>query len=44
LPGGRGLLNAARTDGSIESFIGLLAKRTKKVATLEEIKEAGGKG
>jgi len=44
LPGGRGLLKAARPDGSIESFFGLLAGRTRKVATIEEINEAAAQG
>lgn len=37
LPDGRGMLKAARPSGTIEGFIGLLADRTKKVATIEEI-------
>lgn len=40
LPDGRGMLRAARATGTIDDFIGLLAGRTKKVATLEEINEA----
>ena len=40
LPDGRGLLRAARPTGTIDSFVGLLAGRTKKVASLEEIDEA----
>ena len=44
LPGGRGLLKAARPGGRIDSFIGLLAGRTKKVATIEEINEATARG
>ena len=40
LPDGRGMLKAAQTTGTINSFIGLLAQRTKKVATIEEINEA----
>jgi bifunctional DNA-binding transcriptional regulator/antitoxin component of YhaV-PrlF toxin-antitoxin module len=40
LPDGRGLLKAARPAGTIDGFVGLLAGRTKKVATLEEIDEA----
>jgi len=40
LPDGRGLLKAARTTGSIDGFVGLLAGRTKKVATIEEINDA----
>ncbi len=44
LPGGRGLLKAARPSGTIESFCGLLAGRTTKVATVEEINEATAQG
>lgn len=40
LPDGRGLLKAARTAGTIDDFVGLLAGRTKKIATIEEINEA----
>jgi antitoxin PrlF len=44
LPGGKGLLKAAPAKGKIDDVIGLLAKRSKKVATLEEISEAGARG
>jgi len=37
LPDGRGSLKAARRTGTIDGFVGLLAGRTKKVATIEEI-------
>jgi bifunctional DNA-binding transcriptional regulator/antitoxin component of YhaV-PrlF toxin-antitoxin module len=37
LPDATGILKAAPSDGTIDSFIGLLAGRTSKVATLEEI-------
>lgn len=40
LPDGRGILKAARRTGSIDGFIGLLADRTKKVASIDEINEA----
>jgi AbrB family looped-hinge helix DNA binding protein len=40
LPDARGILKAAQPTGTISGFVGLLAGRTKKVATLEEIKEA----
>ena len=40
LPGGQVQLEAARPSESWESFIGCLAGKTTKVATLEEIKEA----
>ena len=44
LPDGRGMLRAARPTGKIESFIGMLAGKTKKVATIEEINEAAAAG
>ena len=44
LPGGRGMLKAARSTGTIDGFVGLLAGRTRKVATLEEINEAAAQG
>ena len=44
LPDGRGMLKAARPAGTIDGFIGLLAGRTKKVATIEEINEASARG
>jgi bifunctional DNA-binding transcriptional regulator/antitoxin component of YhaV-PrlF toxin-antitoxin module len=37
LPDGRGMLKAAKPAGTIDGFIGLLAGRTKKIATIEEI-------
>lgn len=40
LPNGRGMLKAARPTGTIDGFIGLLADRTRKVATIEEINAA----
>ena len=40
LPGGRIEVRAARPSGSIEGFIGLLAGKTTKVATIEELTEA----
>jgi bifunctional DNA-binding transcriptional regulator/antitoxin component of YhaV-PrlF toxin-antitoxin module len=40
LPGARAVLKAAQPEGTIEGFVGLLAGRTRKVATLEEINEA----
>ena len=39
-PDGRGVLQAARQTGTIADFVGLLAGRTKKVATIEEINAA----
>ncbi len=44
LPDGRGVLKAAKRTGAISSFVGLLAGRTKKVATIEEINEAAARG
>ena len=44
LPDGRGVLKAARPTGEIGSFVGLLAGRSKKVATIEEINEAAARG
>mgnify|MGYP001612466576 CR=1 FL=1 len=43
LPDGRGILKAARLTGTIADFVGLLAGRTKKIATIEEINEASAK-
>ena len=40
LPDGRGVLKAARPVGAMDGFIGLLAGRTRKVATIEEINAA----
>ncbi len=44
LPDGRGVIKAARPGGTIDDFIGFLAGKTKKVATLEEINEAAAAG
>ncbi|MGL6110174.1 MAG: AbrB/MazE/SpoVT family DNA-binding domain-containing protein [Rubrivivax sp.] len=44
VPDGRGILKAARPSGTIGGFVGLLAGRTKKVATLEEMNEATARG
>ena len=40
LPDGRVILKAARPAGKIDAFLGLLAGKTKKIATLDEINEA----
>ena len=40
LPGGELRIRAARPTGTIDSFIGILAGRTDKVATIEEMNEA----
>jgi bifunctional DNA-binding transcriptional regulator/antitoxin component of YhaV-PrlF toxin-antitoxin module len=44
LPNGQGLVRAARRTGKIEDFFGVLAGKTKKVATLEEINDAIERG
>jgi bifunctional DNA-binding transcriptional regulator/antitoxin component of YhaV-PrlF toxin-antitoxin module len=44
LPNGEGIVRAARPTGSIDRFIGMLAGKTKKVATIEEMNEAARKG
>ncbi len=44
LPDGRGVITAARATGTISSFIGMLAGRTAKVATIEEINDASAQG
>jgi bifunctional DNA-binding transcriptional regulator/antitoxin component of YhaV-PrlF toxin-antitoxin module len=44
LPDGRGVIRAARRHGKIQDFFGLLAGKTKKVATIEEINEAAARG
>jgi bifunctional DNA-binding transcriptional regulator/antitoxin component of YhaV-PrlF toxin-antitoxin module len=40
LPDGELRMRAARSAGSIDGFIGLLADKTGKVATIEEMNEA----
>lgn len=44
LPDGRGVLKAAKPTGSIGDFIGLLAGRSPKVASIEDIATAIAKG
>jgi AbrB family looped-hinge helix DNA binding protein len=44
LPDGRVALRAARPVGAMDDFIGLLAGKTKTVATLEEINDAAAAG
>ena len=44
LPDGRIEVKAARTNGSIDDFIGFLAGKTRKVATIEEISQAAADG
>jgi 5'-nucleotidase len=43
LPDGRGVLKVARPAGTIDSFVGLLAGQSKKVATIEEINAAAAR-
>jgi bifunctional DNA-binding transcriptional regulator/antitoxin component of YhaV-PrlF toxin-antitoxin module len=40
LPGGRGVLKAARLGQTMDGFVGLLAGRTEKVATMDEMNGA----
>lgn len=40
LPDGRGIIKAVRPGGTMNDFIGLLAGKTEKVATIEEINVA----
>ena len=44
LPGGELRVRAVNTAGTIDGFIGLLAGRTTKVATIEEMNEAAASG
>lgn len=44
LPDGRVSLRAAKPSGTIDDFLGLLAGKTTKVATLDEINEAAAAG
>jgi hypothetical protein len=44
LPDGRVSLKAMRPSGKIDSFLGLLAGKKEKVASLEEINEAAASG
>ena len=44
LPDGKGLIRAARPSGKIQDFFGVLAGKTKKVATIEEMNEAAAEG
>lgn len=44
LSGARGIIKAVQPSGTMDSFIGLLAGRTTKVGTLEEIEEASARG
>ena len=44
LPDGRVTLQAERPTGTIDSFVGLLSGKTKKIATLDEINNAASAG
>jgi len=44
LPGGQLRRRAAQPRGTIDSFMGLLAGKTEKVATIEEMNEAAAAG
>jgi bifunctional DNA-binding transcriptional regulator/antitoxin component of YhaV-PrlF toxin-antitoxin module len=44
MSGGELRLRAARSTGMIDGFLGVLAGKTKKIATLEEINEAAASG
>ena len=44
LPDGRALLKAGRSTGSIADFVGLLAGKTQKLATIDEINAAAVRG
>lgn len=44
LPDGRAALRAARPTGSMTGFVGLLAGKTTKVATIDEIDKAAARG
>jgi len=44
LPNGRVALKAVQPAGTIEDFVGLLAGKTKKSATLKELNEAAAEG
>jgi len=44
LPGGELRVRASRPAGSIDGFLGLLAGRTRKVATIDEMNEMAAKG
>ena len=44
LPGGELRIRAAKPSGTIDGFLGLLAGKTKKRATIEEMSEAAAAG
>ncbi len=43
-PNGDVTLRAARPAGTMDSFIGVLAGKTRKIATIDEINEAAAAG
>ncbi len=44
LPDGRASLQAEQRDGAISAFVGSLAGKSRKVATLDEIENAAAEG
>ena len=44
LPDGRGVIRAARPTGKIDGFVGMLAGKTKRIASIEEMNEAAANG
>ena len=44
LPDGRVALRAEKPAGTMDDFLGLLAGKTRKVATIEEMDEAAARG
>jgi hypothetical protein len=44
LPDGRATLKGARPAGTIAGFIGVLAGKTAKIATIEEMNDAAARG
>lgn len=44
LPDGRAMLKAAQPSGTIDDFIGLMAGKTKKPLTIDEINEIAADG
>jgi bifunctional DNA-binding transcriptional regulator/antitoxin component of YhaV-PrlF toxin-antitoxin module len=44
LPDGRVALRAAKPSGTIDGFLGLLAGKTRKIATIDEINAAAADG
>lgn len=44
LPSGKGMIGAARQTGSIEDFIGVLAGKTRKTATIGGMRKATDRG